>query len=84
MPSPKRLIGSAALFVAGLATGILLQPHIASAQDNRFGPEDVSVPKSFLQGGDRSLALLQDIRGILQDQTALLQQISANTAKKEK
>ena len=82
----KRLVYAG--FILAFAGGMLFQAmlegqYVVEAQ-NRFGPADVkSVPKSFLEGGDRSVKLLKDIlaelelhRKKLEDSEILLEGIS--------
>lgn len=85
----KRLVYAG--FILAFAGGMLFQAmledvHVAQAQQ-RFGPEDVkSVPKSFLEGGDRKAKLLKDIlkelelhREKLDHAETLLESISEST-----
>lgn len=76
----KKVIAGAAIFAAGLVTGLWLEMPVLSAQ-NRFGPDEVeSVPDSFLRGGDRTYSVLQEMRALMQEQNAHLVEISKNTA----
>ena len=70
----SRMVLVAVIMMAGLTVVILAR--VGWAQQ-KFGPDDIkSVPKSFLEGGDRTSALLEQILLVLkqeqQDDRALL------------
>jgi len=54
--------GFTLVFAGGMLFQAMLEGQSVVDAQNRFGPADVkSVPKSFLEGGDRSGKLLKDI-----------------------
>src|SRR5438045_1675972 len=67
-PLNKAARGWSVIALLVMMLGVGLFAGAVWAQQN-FGPEDVkSVPKSFIEGGDRSAALLEQILTTLQQQ----------------
>jgi len=53
---------AAVVFIAGFAVGTVCTSWPLASAQQRFGKEDVkSVPKSFLEGGDRAYTTLKEI-----------------------
>ncbi len=51
-----------ALFAAGFAAGLVCGSWPYASAQQRFGKDDVkSVPKSFIEGGDRAYTTLKEI-----------------------
>lgn len=69
-------VALAAFFLGLLCASLLPRDPVSAAQT--FGPEQVkSVPKSFLEGGDRNVAVLSEILSVLKENTEVVKKIES-------